>query len=91
MLKVNILKLGTHIFYFNIYFTIFFKKKYKDEFNSQNYDYNPGEDEFIENKGEYDDSDSISKHLKNKIKDEFRKGFGWFKNKVESKIDKIGK
>ena len=74
---------------FKYLFYYFYQKK--DEFNSQNYDYNPGEDEFIENKGDYDDGDSVSKQLKNKIKDEFSKGFGWFKNKVESKIDKIGK
>ena len=64
-----------------------------DEFNNQNYDYNPGEDEFIENNVGNDDgeSESLSKHFKNKIKDEISKGFGWFRNKVENKIDKMGK
>ena len=29
--------------------------------------------------------------MKDKFKEELNKGFGWFKNKVENKIDRIGK
>ena len=56
--------------------------------NDQNYDYNPGKDELIENVPE---SDDMSSQIKNKLKDELSKGMGWFKNKLESKLDKIGK
>ena len=58
------------------------------QFGHSNYDYNPGEDEMIEKVTENED---ISKQIKNKIKDELNKGFGWFKKKLDAKLDKIGK